>query len=205
MVKNFCTPALEYDRDAPAAHQADENMANTFSTHSVMMRLNGLDGYLDDCLERINRVTGTLLFCSDGIPFEKSFETESKIWMFWASLSGFTNIKYASYTISPNAHPPPYMINRCPQMVFEYEYYPANGEHWVQYRPTLLNGRHIVDVVRAVCGPADISEAELDIIRTEATQMADYLSAEVWGEVAEYEGVWHTSWFSNSITAQMGA
>ena len=46
---------------------------------------------------------------------------------------------------------------------------PDENLHGVSYRPALLNSRHVVDVVRAVCGPADVSEAELDRVRRETT------------------------------------
>ena len=75
-------------------------------------------------------------------------------------------------------------------MVFEYRYYPDDGCHAVYYRPALLNGRHIVDVLTAVCGPADVSEAELDHVRREATERAQ--NKEWWGE--GWEGVWGTDW-----------
>ena len=42
----------------------------------------------------------------------------------------------------------------------------------VIYRPALLKGWHIVDVLRAICGPADVSEAELNRVRWEATEGA---------------------------------
>ena len=77
-------------------------------------------------------------------------------------------------------------------MVFDYTYCPDEGLHYVLYRPALLNGRHIVDVLRAVCGPADVSEAELDRVRREAT-------AKVQDE--GWEGVWSTDWQGAEITA----
>ena len=69
-----------------------------------------------------------------------------------------------------------------------------NIDEEVAYRPALLNGRHIVDVVRLVCGPADVSEAELDRIRRMATQRARAI--EPWGK----QGVWMTEWLSAPVT-----
>ena len=62
------------------------------------------------------------------------------------------------------------VIGKNRETVFAYCY--ENNEHIVHYRPALLNGRHVLDVVRTVCGPADVSEAELDHARKEATEEA---------------------------------
>jgi len=51
-------------------------------------------------------------------------------------------------------------------MIFNYKHH-DNTFHSVYYRPALLNGRHVVDVLRAVCGPADVDDAELNHVRTE--------------------------------------
>ena len=61
----------------------------------------------------------------------------------------------------------------------------------LEYRPALLNARHAVDVLRAVCGPAVVSEAELDRVRAEATRKAWSVEAVI-GE--EFAGVWITKW-----------
>ena len=58
------------------------------------------------------------------------------------------------------------------EMTLHYTHYTVYDHHCVFYRPALLHGRHVVDVQRAVCGPADVSEAELDLIKREATKRA---------------------------------
>ena len=40
----------------------------------------------------------------------------------------------------------------------------------LEYRPALLNGRHVVELLRAICGPSVASEAELDRVRTGPTR-----------------------------------
>ena len=65
-------------------------------------------------------------------------------------------------------------------------------ESFWQYRPALLNGRHPVDVLRAVCGPAVVSEAELDRVRRQATEGAICLQ-QVLG-IEQWQGVWGTGW-----------
>ena len=72
------------------------------------------------------------------------------------------------------------LIDRVPSMVFDCERDLDELCHHVLYRPALLNGRHIVDVLRAVCGPADVSEAELDRVRSEATKEASEVEEGVW-------------------------
>ena len=93
------------------------------------------------------------------------------------------------------------LIDESQTLVFDYEYTLYNELHYVLYRPALLNGRHIIDVLRAVCGPADVDEAELDRIRREATERATDESG--WGE--GWEGVWKTCWRGAAITAKAEA
>ena len=78
-----------------------------------------------------------------------------------------------------------YSVSCHPELLFHYILLKMHT-HLVFYRPALLNGRHIVDVVRAVCGPADVSEAELDRVRREATERAKERNHET--------GVWRTWW-----------
>ena len=94
-------------------------------------------------------------------------------------------------------------FNLCPGLVFDYTHdtndYGTDEHdipHWVYYRPALLHNRHIVDVIRAICGPADVCEAELDLVSEEATDAADIWGGEGW------EGVWFTCWEGPAITAQ---
>ena len=83
-------------------------------------------------------------------------------------------------------------------MVFYYRYSPDDERHSVYYRPALLNGRHIVDVLRAVCGPTDLSEAELDRVRREATEGA---RDELWISDGRKD-VWWTRWWGAAITVK---
>ena len=84
-------------------------------------------------------------------------------------------------------------------MAFDYCFFFPGRSHCIYYRPALLNGRHVVDVLRAVCGPADVSEAELDDIRRRMTERA---RAVQW--VGEgWKGVWETYWNGAAITAKM--
>ena len=85
------------------------------------------------------------------------------------------------------------MIGRSPKIVFEYNLI-RSKHHSVHYRPALLNGRHVVDVLRAVCGPADVSEAELDRAkRSETERMRTWRRGENWS------GVWSICWLGAAI------
>ena len=89
-------------------------------------------------------------------------------------------------------------IQKMPEMVFEYHEHIESQRHLVLYRPALINGRHIVDVLRAVCGLADVSEAELDRARKEATERA-FDTKEL--GFSDWEGVWGTNWTFVKVTA----
>ena len=66
----------------------------------------------------------------------------------------------------------------------------------VYYRPALLNGRHVVDVLKAVRKPLVVSEAELDRVRREATGNAEEISYLYdWEE----NTVWSIDWESCSV------
>ena len=83
-------------------------------------------------------------------------------------------------------------------MVFEYEHDRDEETHYVLYRPALLNGRHLVDVMRTALGPADVDQAEFDRVKREAT-------AEAMDETVEgggWEGVWEIFWEGAKITAE---
>ena len=72
----------------------------------------------------------------------------------------------------------------------------------MDYRSELLNGRHVIDVLKAVCNPSGVSEAELDRIRRETTENAKDIgaffadNAHIFGEqrALREAGMWSTSW-----------
>ena len=59
----------------------------------------------------------------------------------------------------------------------------------VLYQPSLLNGRHIVDVLRAVSGAVDVSEAVLDRAKEQATRWALNVK----------DDRWHTYWYPDVV------
>ena len=130
-------------------------------------------------------------------------EAPQQIGIYPTHLSTPTNLTYLSERLRDDdpeysrMSPPPF--DRCPGLVFYYVYNPAihRDTHSVFYRPSLLNGRHIVDVLRAVCGPADVSEAELDRVRREATE-----GEEEEDFFRQWDAVWRTEWYNTEVTAQ---
>ena len=81
---------------------------------------------------------------------------------------------------------------------FDYQYEPRKRLHRVYNKPALLNGRHIVDVIRTVCEPADVDVAVLDRVRMKATENAkDYRN------FSRYMGLWHTSWEGPALIAEV--
>ena len=155
-------------------------------------------GDIDDYVDLAKQVTGRLHLRYEGVIFdidnEEAFNERER---FTLALDALPNLGYASQTIKRGIALLHLTQNRH-GMVFEYRNFLDKGHHSVSYRPALLNGRHVVDVLRAVCGPADVSEAELDRVRREATEEAR--DREVWGE--EWEGVWETKWWGPAIAAE---
>ena len=111
-----------------------------------------------------------------------------------------TNLSYISNIFEPDTFPLS-LMSRSPKMVFSYGYISNERLHYVVYRPALLNGRHIVDVLRAVCEPADFSEAELDHVRRIATEGAGRVLAFSWGR--GWDGLWRARWFSAVVIVKV--
>ena len=177
-----------------------------FCTNSTIKRLNGtvVIPNIDfndfhrpfPYIQLIKQVPGTLHFCY-GIDRCEGKEARIRCDWFERAVVGIANLTYVS--APPMIHLP-YLINKAPSMVFAYNYSTDGNPHCVLYRPALLNGRHIIDVLRAVCGPADVDQAELDRMKTEATEGAQHL----WYGTEEeggWEGVWGTEWHGATVTA----
>ena len=181
------------------AYQLRGHIGGTFCGDSVIKRLNGevkipclvyeSTGRIDDYVELAKKITGVL-----HISFECSvlFDHKKRIEIA-AALSTLPGFIYASQTLKRLCCKF-FLIDRCPEMVFDYRYCPDKALHNVYYRPALLNGGHVVDVLRAVCGSADVSEAELDRVKRAATEKAGGISC---------EGVWYTFWHGAAITAKV--
>ena len=187
------------------ARQAGNDMTEGFRTKSVMKRLNGrvvisnIDienpNFLKALKKTAKQLGGGLHGHLEGLNFQTTDDHEFK-----KLLAVLRRFSYASYIYRPGMFCPS-LMNRLPELSFEYKRSTDGQYHLVDYRPALLNGRHVVDVLRAVCGPADVSEAELDHARREATKNAYNYSMWNWHEV--WRGVWHTSWRGAVIVARV--
>ena len=185
-------------KEALRAYQVRGDISATFCASSVMKRLNGeiktqrIDFHdrdrINDYIQIGKQVTGRLHLNFDGAQLE-SGEAVAEWERFASALGALSNLTYASQTDEGGLSGLD-VIEKCPGMVFDYHYsLDEDCPHKVAYRPALLNGRHIVDVLRAVCGPANISDAELDRVRREATEGAKDVK---WAG-KEWEGVWFYS------------
>ena len=187
------------------AYQAGDDVEAAFCTDSIMKRLKGTivmsccdfenARYIEACVNIVERVPGRLRIITECFAYDKS-EKHQRFRIFKRTLDALTNITYLSQTLKGNVNIS-LSFEACPGMVFDYTNYPDDHVYSVFYRPALLNGRHIVDVVRAVCGPADVSEAELDSARREATEEEEAM------EVNYQTGVWCTVWYGAAVTAQI--
>ena len=180
-------------------YTAESDVANAFCTKSVLKRL---DGKLhmtcrdfiyntNECLKIVKNVPGKLWL---RIEYEIPIEEEKHYKKLMTTLDKFPSCTYVSVIIN-DGYSIGKPIQKMPEMVFEYHENIEGQYQVVFYRPVLLNGRHIVDVLRAVCGPADVSEAELDRVRKEASEGAVELG------VSGLEGVWMTVWKFAKVTA----
>ena len=176
------------------AHQVGGDEAETFCAHSITKRLKGKmritdneigsSSYMEACVEVSKQLQGRLHICLEGFKLKHREGTQ----FLWAlNPPTFTSQRIKKGYLGV------FLMHNFPEMVFDYRSY--DDHHYVLYRPALLNGRHIVDVLRAVCGPADVSEAELDRVRREATEKA--FSVEFRGKW--WKGVWQTQWLGVAV------
>ena len=175
-------------------HQAVDDEAEKFCTNSVLKRLkgrmselyneNGDPSYINACEEIIKKMPGKLHVHLQGSKVASRGRYKS------INLAVFlTRFSYLTKTIK-TGYCCVLMIHKFPEMLFEYLPYHCT----VYYRPALLNGRRVVDVLRAVCGPEDVSEAELDRVKRMISANNEGFMGEGW------EGVWKASWTDVSFT-----
>ena len=154
--------------------------AKTFCTDSVMKRLKGKlsveelyikkTKFIKTYVDLAKQVPGRLFFSlkeNDTC----TLDVYEQLVLFLDAINKVANVTYASQ-VAKQPYFNNYRIWKSPDMLFEYYYSSHYKRSLIYYRPALLNGRHVVDVLRAVCGPADVSEAELDRVKKEATERA---------------------------------
>ena len=188
------------------AHLIGGDVAAVFCAKTLMKRLMGRITIVDyDCnneqhlaayIAVAKQVPGKLCFnlsnatCSNGGDCSRCDQ-------FFAVMTKQVNLTY--YSVTAEEFFVSHSMDQSPTLVFQYSFDTDFEDHDVYYRPALLNGRHIVDVLRAVCGPGDVDEAELDSVRSDAAEGAE---AVPWrGE--GWQGVWHTTWEGAAVIAEV--
>ena len=84
-----------------------------------------------------------------------------------------------------------YGMNRLPNLVLSYDFEIHLGSHSVWYRISLLKGRHVLDVLRAV------NEKNLNYINSKPWEV---VRKEVEEKAKEHRvGLWHTAWVNDGV------
>ena len=128
--------------------------------------------------EVVQRLKGKLRFCLKGRRF---FSNANRRYGPKAILNRPSYALQISYNRT-------LLLDAFPDMFIHCLYEPDEGLHYIYYRPARLNGRHVVDVLRALYGPADVSEAELDRVRRDATKRGKSVAR--WGK--KWTDMWET-------------
>ena len=189
------------------ARQTGGHVEAAFCTQPLMKRLKGRVTLVEyDCtsayhidayVKLAEQVPGSLCFNMSGTTYSGK-RRGCLCHELVTAMAMHTSPTYSSVTTKRSCNLD-YVIDKVSTMLFEHEHGFVNQQHYICYRPALLNGRHIVDVLRAVCGPADVGEAELDRVRREATEKARNMEDKGW------EGMWQTWWKGAAVTADAGA
>ena len=177
---------------------AEEDACEALCSHPVMKRLFGAvllkvddledETYKKVCIKQADRTPGNLHLYLKYIQGRDKYEIATKnVKHFMFTLEKPENIlciTYAKWTLFSDSLTWPLFPNLlCEQQLVPKEHGCRQG---IKYRPALLNGRHIVDVVRAISTAAEADEARLEDIRTLATFKVTE------GCFSTYEGVYHT-------------
>ena len=194
------------------AHQTSRELADTFCTNSVVKILNGKLVIRRLGLENVRppnsfaqlseQNTGKFyLNVQNSIKLSET-DAYDGLEMLRDALITLPYLIYLSQT-QKRGEVSLLMMQRCPGMIFNYRQDPDESYHSLQYRPALLNGRHPVDVLRAICGPTDVSEAELDRVRRTATERAREVEPQgMWQQgMSTY---WFTYWKGGAVTRRKG-
>jgi len=188
------------------AYQAGGQVREAFCSQTVLKRLYGrveirdchTASERDESLQLLGEIPGRLSFYwfFDELPFVADLEVRDLIFAVPYSVRERTLYLAEDGRIE---HHEQDSYSRWPNLI---SYMNAgSADILVHYRPALLNGRHVVDVLRAiciswhvlrlVCWPENDGEAELNRVRREATERAQDWEV-LFGK--EFEGIWMTSW-----------
>ena len=153
-----------------------------------------------DSLELIKRVPGRLRIFVRIDSNKKQVIPNCQQQTYMAVLNELHNRTYISFT--GRGLYLDEIVEWLPGNTFSYLYDPETRCSALLYRPARLHGRHVVDVLRAVCGPADVSEAELDRVRREVTERAENIEEEEGGGI-DLKGIWLTKWMGSLVIVKV--
>ena len=190
------------------ARQTGGHVAEVFCTDPLLKRLKGRvvvvendfksAGYKNDLIYMATQVPGTLHFHVVTAPSPVAGVERKTIVKLVSDLVKYVNATYCSWTSAQILSL--YPITESPAVVFNYQFNRELARHTAIFRPALMNGRHIIDVLRAVCGPSKhYGQLALEYLRREATEATDTMEAN--GE--EWEGIWTSVWFSPESVADV--
>jgi len=173
------------------AQLAESGLGASFCTDILLKRLYGrIEIKFDDlqqvtnlnaCIELTNRAPGYLhLYIGFDRVTEKVRDDMCKV--FLQRLEKPENVLYVTQIGRPL-----YLSMFLPNLVYRYRCTAKGRFHRVQYRRQSLNGRPVVDVIRGVEGKLDISETDLDVIRTRAEAEAYQMGGDEW--FTEFSGI----------------
>lgn len=167
-------------RAAAAACVAGSDEEEVFCERSVLKRLYGKvlvkvaddfddPAYVRACVALANKVPGKLNVCviwPENIG--RFFETQMFLlkcfhYSFMNNLSG--DVRYIM-SIGTSLHFDVWPA--FPNLVCEYGYERYDHQHNALYKPEKLNERNVIDVLRAVYGPADVDQRKLGLARRKA-------------------------------------
>ena len=184
-------------------HWTVPEMRGKFCTDSIIKRMYGrifvrvellkFEPYREACVELADKVVGRWMLYMWHPNIFDNWERIQTMSSFIESLKTSHNIIYTALTgfCSRYLGEKSYM----PHLVFQYSYDSLQMQN-VFYRPLRLNGRHIVDVVRAVWPPSPLNETR--------TYMPEYICGGMLDTVKQvatlrgverYHGIWYTEWY----------
>ena len=181
-----------------------------FTSTSVLKRLYGrivvsldnleVPAYKNACVKIVNRIPGKLhLHVHKNRVYFIETKTDQILRSFFAGFNTYENLVYLTSVINHFQFCVD-VIRDSPSMVFAYNY-SLYRPKWlddanvVKFRHSLVKDRHIVDVLRAVCGPADVDEWLLEIVKS-------FVEIHTFDENKEEEvdGVWMSDWDGYAVT-----
>ena len=189
-------------RTAFKAHQEGGVVAAAFSTNSFMKRVNGKvdislnvsinDSELYRYLELAETVPGWLHFFFEVDLLETDRGVQKRMEKFTLAMQKLSKVTYISQNFKRMVPITP-LILWFQEMVFEYRYYTDERRHAVFYRPSLLKGRHVVDLLNIFCWSSSVLEVDLNRIKTDAKKRARTLSD-------LDDGLWYYKWRGSALT-----